>query len=104
MDYFRSVSEHHGVTKHIVYKSTVQAAEFDEKSGTWVIAVLDQEQGIVRQRRAKILISAVGALSIPKECDIKGAENFKGRLFHSAQWDHSFDWADKDVVVIGKLA
>jgi hypothetical protein len=26
-----------------------------------------------------------------------------GRLFHSAQWDHSFDWAAKDVVVIGEI-
>lgn len=26
---------------------------------------------------------------------------FKGSVFHSAQWDHSVDLRDKDVVVIG---
>lgn len=104
MEYFSSVAESHGVTKHITHSSTVQTATFDETSGTWIVTVLDQKRNSVHQRRAKVLISAVGALSVPKECDIQGAENFKGKLFHSAQWDHSFDWADKDVVVIGTLA
>ncbi|KAJ6110225.1 monooxygenase [Penicillium sp. IBT 16267x] len=52
-------------------------------------------------RRCKILVSAVGILSIPNECDIDGASSFKGPLFHTAQWDHSFDWKDKNLVVTG---
>ena len=65
------------------------------------MTILDQKTGKLRQRRCRALISAVGALSVPNECGIKGAEDFKGRLFHSSQWDHSFDWADKEVVVVG---
>ena len=52
-------------------------------------------------RRAKVLVSGVGSLSVPKECDIEGKETFRGKMFHSAKWDHSFDWANKDVVVLG---
>lgn len=52
-------------------------------------------------KRCKILVSAVGALSTPKKCEIPGAEDFQGKLFHSAQWDHSFDWKNKNVVVVG---
>ena len=48
-----------------------------------------------------MLVSAVGALSVPKECETPGASNFQGPLFHSAKWDHSFDWKNKDVVVLG---
>lgn len=46
-------------------------------------------------------MSAVGALSVPKECETPGALNFQGPLFHSAKWDHGFDWKNEDVVVLG---
>ncbi|PGH18933.1 hypothetical protein AJ80_04260 [Polytolypa hystricis UAMH7299] len=101
LTYFRSVAEQHDIPRHISYHSTVQRAEFDAVTGTWLVTILNQISNRVYQRRAKILVSAVGALSIPKTCEIPGAENFQGKLFHSAEWDHSFDWADKDVVVVG---
>jgi cation diffusion facilitator CzcD-associated flavoprotein CzcO len=40
-------------------------------------------------------------LSVPKKCDITGATSFTGKMFHTAEWDHSFDWKNKQVVVIG---
>lgn len=85
------------------FLATVQSAAFDETSRTWVVTVLDSVSGEVFQRRSRILISAVGALSVPRECEIQGAKIFNGKLFHSAQWDHSFDWTGKDVVVIGEM-
>ena len=44
---------------------------------------------------------AIGSLSIPKECEIEGVNNFQGNLFHSARWDHSISLKNRDVVVIG---
>ncbi|KAK2749249.1 hypothetical protein FQN57_006865 [Myotisia sp. PD_48] len=99
--YFRSVAQRYGVDRNITYQSTVQEAAFDSKTGTWLVTIFDQKSNSTFQRRAKVLISAVGALSTPKDCEIKGAEKFQGKLFHSAEWDHSFDWAGKDVVVVG---
>ncbi|DAA79656.1 TPA_exp: putative Flavin-binding monooxygenase [Trichophyton benhamiae CBS 112371] len=99
--YFKSVVDKHNVAPYIRYNSVVQSAGFEEKTGTWLVTVKDLKSNITRHRRCKILISAVGALSIPKECDIKGYDNFRGKLFHSAQWDHQFNWANKDVIVIG---
>ena len=43
----------------------------------------------------------MGALSVPREIGIKGAEKFKGPVFHSARWDHSVNVKGKNVVVIG---
>jgi cation diffusion facilitator CzcD-associated flavoprotein CzcO len=53
--------------------------------------------------RCKVLIPAVGALVEPKVWpeNITGQENFKGPIFHSARWDHSVDFTDKNVVVVG---
>jgi cation diffusion facilitator CzcD-associated flavoprotein CzcO len=101
--YFRDVAEEHDVLQHISFGSTVLKAEFGEATGTWRTMILDRKTGRTQEMRSRVLIAAVGALSVPKGCDIKGAERYKGRLFHSAQWDHSFDWSNKEVVVIGSV-
>lgn len=85
------------------FHSAVKLAEYEPKTATWRVVIVDQKTGREFQKRSRLLVSAVGALSTPKSCDIPGAENFNGRLFHSAQWDHSFDYKDKEVVCIGKL-
>ncbi|KAL4927249.1 flavin-containing monooxygenase [Aspergillus undulatus] len=99
--YCRDVAKKYDIPRHITFRSTVQAATFDEASGTWLVRILDQQTGQVYERRSRILISAVGLLSEPNDCNLPGAEEYKGKLFHSARWDHSFDWAGKDVVVVG---
>nr|WP_314143468.1 NAD(P)/FAD-dependent oxidoreductase [uncultured Rhodococcus sp.] len=50
---------------------------------------------------AKIVVSAVGALCEPNLPDIKGIHDFKGDVFHSAQWNHDVSLAGKRVAVIG---
>ncbi|KAG2414586.1 hypothetical protein HFD88_003777 [Aspergillus terreus] len=99
--YCRTVADQYNIPRHVRFRSTVQEAAFDELSGTWLVTVLDQRSGRVYQRRARVLISAVGALSVPRDCEVPGVEKYQGRVFHSARWDHSFDWAGKDVVVVG---
>lgn len=99
--YFRSIAEKHDVPRRIIFRSIVHKAEFDERTGTWLVTILDQKTGEIYQKRARVLVSAVGALSVPKECEIKGAEKYRGTMFHSAKWDHGFDWTEKEVVVVG---
>ena len=99
--YFRYVAEKYGVPSRVRYRSAVVGARWDAASATWVVQVQDLRTKAIKQRRCKILVSAVGALSTPQECDIPGASMFRGRLFHSAQWDKTFEWEGKEVVVIG---
>jgi cation diffusion facilitator CzcD-associated flavoprotein CzcO len=33
--------------------------------------------------------------------EIPGLQDFKGKLLHSASWDHTYDFQNKTVVVIG---
>jgi cation diffusion facilitator CzcD-associated flavoprotein CzcO len=82
--------------------SAVVLAEYDPETATWKVVIEDQRTKRKFQKRCRILISAVGALSVPKKCDIPGTENFKGRLFHSAQWDHDFDYKNKEVICVGE--
>lgn len=84
------------------FHTAVKLADYERETATWKVVIEDQRSGRQFTKRCKILVSAVGALSVPRSCDIPGAEDFKGHLFHSAQWDHTFDYKDKDVVCIGK--
>lgn len=101
-EYFQAVANKYGIPKHVRLNSEVLSAKWDDKSATWQVTIRDSTKKESYQKHCKVLISSVGALSIPAECDIKGAGNFQGRMFHSARWDHSFDWKGKEVVVIGE--
>ncbi|KAL9084931.1 MAG: hypothetical protein Q9159_004975 [Coniocarpon cinnabarinum] len=99
--YLKGVASKYDIEKHIRFRSIVTSAHWEEASATWLVAVKDLETTQMTHRRCKALVSAVGVLSVPKECDVPGASAFQGRLFHTARWDHSFDWTNKEVVVLG---
>ncbi|KAF2643198.1 cyclohexanone 1,2-monooxygenase [Massarina eburnea CBS 473.64] len=99
--YFRSVAEQYRVVEHIRFHSIVEKAEWNESDKIWVVTVLDTQTKSRSVRKAKVVVSAVGSLSVPKECDLPGKETFEGKIFHSAEWDWDFNWLGKDVVVLG---
>jgi cyclohexanone monooxygenase len=46
-------------------------------------------------------VTAVGMLDVPNIPDIPGASRFRGRAFHSSNWDHSKSTAGERVASIG---
>jgi len=40
-------------------------------------------------------------LNVPNIPNINGLKDFKGKFFHSSEWDHEYDLKDKKVAVIG---
>ncbi|KAI3479322.1 hypothetical protein L1887_58606 [Cichorium endivia] len=67
----------------------------------WKVTYRSIASGHVRTATARVLVNGSGALSVPRECDVDGHEQFKGPLFHSAKWDTSVDTRGKNVVVLG---
>lgn len=53
---------------------------------------------------ATFVINASGGLSQPNIPTFKGQESYKGKTMHSSRWDHSFDYRNKKVIVIGSAA
>ena len=47
------------------------------------------------------LLNATGGLSAPRLPEIEGLESFGGRVFHTAEWDHSVDLTGRRVAVVG---
>lgn len=93
--YLRATAQEEGIVPHIRYGATVTNARWDESSSMWRV---ETTRGIFM---APVLVSAAGHLSDPAYPEIDGIDRFQGRIFHSAQWDHSYDYKGKRVGVIG---
>lgn len=94
-DYLRRCAEDYGVKQHIRFDSEVLSAEWDEERNLWEIETTGGNF------TARMFVSAMGALSDPSYPDIPGLEDFEGRYFHSADWDHDYDLSGKRVAVVG---
>jgi cation diffusion facilitator CzcD-associated flavoprotein CzcO len=96
LDYLGAVAAEHGVDRMIVPDIEVSACRFDEQRGRWTVEASDG-----RSFEADVLIVATGQLHQPAIPRIEGRELFRGRAFHSAEWDHSCDLRGKRVAVVG---
>jgi cation diffusion facilitator CzcD-associated flavoprotein CzcO len=86
---------------HCVFDTDVTSARWDEIEGIWRVSMKNTKAGVTRTACAKVVMSATGPLSQPNTNALPGAENFKGALFHSAQWDHTVELKGKQVGLIG---
>lgn len=67
----------------------------------WKVQLKDLQTGTEYIRHASVFVSAVGAISFPRDVRFPGMDDFKGPMFHTARWDHSVSWKNKRVAVIG---
>jgi cation diffusion facilitator CzcD-associated flavoprotein CzcO len=126
VQYYHDVCQKYGITDKFELNTDVPQCRWLEDEKMWEVTIQRMVAGmgdlsskdrakIAREQgekavysetevvRAKIVISAVGGLVEPKGWpdEIVGIENFKGKMFHSARWDESVDFTDKNVVVVG---
>ncbi|HEX5061788.1 MAG TPA: NAD(P)/FAD-dependent oxidoreductase [Kofleriaceae bacterium] len=94
--YLEHCADKYGLRPHLKFGQHVDSARFDETTGTWHIATAAGER-----LEARALLLGNGALHIPSLPDIPGLDSFTGTRFHSARWDHSYDFTNKRVAVIG---
>jgi cyclohexanone monooxygenase len=94
--YIKNCVKKYDLEKHILFNWEVKAAKYDEKNAIWEITNQHNEK-----LKANIAVVGNGPLHIPSLPDIVGIEDFKGAVFHSAQWNHEYDLHNKNVCVIG---
>lgn len=95
--YQQRVTDKYDLRRRIRGGFEVDSATFAD--GGWVLKSRKDEQV-----RARYLISAIGALHIPYKPSLPGLEKFRGKVMHSAEWDKSYDFAGKNIVVVGSAA
>jgi 4-hydroxyacetophenone monooxygenase len=98
-EYLEKIVDTFDVRGHVRFKTRLLGAHWDERRHCW-IAQAQNGKG-VHELEAAYLVSAIGQLSDPSIPNIKGADSFKGPLFHSACWPEELDVAGKHLAVIG---
>ncbi len=96
LDYIKHCVKKYDLRKHILFNWEVKTAEYDENNAIWEIT--NQRNEILK---ANIAIVGNGPLHIPSLPTIEGIKDFKGSIFHSAQWNHEYDLNNKNICVIG---
>ncbi|MBA0049355.1 NAD(P)/FAD-dependent oxidoreductase [Streptomyces sp. AJS327] len=93
--YLERVADTFGLRQHIRLNTEVQQVQWDPEELRWTVRT---SGGTLT---ADLVVSATGPLSAPSFPDVPGLEDFPGKVFHSATWDHDYDLRGKRVAVIG---
>ena len=94
--YTRHIIEKFGLRPHARTRQTVTRLTFDERECRWHVQTQSGER-----YSARFVIDSSGVLANPHVPKIKGADSFKGPIFHAGHWDHAVAYQGKRVAVIG---
>ncbi|MCS3512420.1 flavin-containing monooxygenase [Pseudomonas grimontii] len=94
--YLEHCAARFGLAPYLRFGMGLERAVFDGRQQRWQLSFSNG-----RQVSARVLVSGMGGLSRPALPDIPGLEHFKGKRFHSQQWDHDYSLKGKRVAVIG---
>lgn len=95
-NYLKDCAQRHGLMPYIRVNTALHDATWDEASALWRVTTTSGQVF-----RARVLVSAVGALHVPAWPQIQGAKKFAGPAFHSTHWDSSAPLEGKRIAVIG---
>jgi cation diffusion facilitator CzcD-associated flavoprotein CzcO len=100
-EYVDEVVDTYNLRPKMTFGTEVVRSFWREDANRWLLHLRDRATGREYTHECQILFAATGQLVEPRPCEIPGAEDFNGSIFHSARWDHSVDLRGKNVVVIG---
>ncbi|KAJ5110125.1 hypothetical protein N7532_002770 [Penicillium argentinense] len=101
LQYIEDTVDKFGLRQHVITSVECLGGAWNEDEKEWTVRFRDLQTGLELTRHATVFISAVGAISFPRDVKFKGMENFRGGVFHTARWDHAVDYTGKRVAVIG---
>lgn len=94
--YADNVADKYDIRRHIRFNATVESARWDEEAKLWSVTLADGDS-----LTARYLITATGFLSQPFTPEIPGIHSFEGKVVHTADWDDSYDPANRKIGIIG---
>jgi cyclohexanone monooxygenase len=94
--YLQKVADDHLLANHLVASTRVRTLRWSDTHRRWM---LETEDGARREFDA--IVTAVGMLDVPNIPDIPGAGRFRGRAFHSSNWDHTKSTAGERIASVG---
>ncbi|KQN42132.1 monooxygenase [Pseudomonas sp. Leaf48] len=97
--YTHHVAKQFGLQDKVELGADVLGVEWDEQQRHWTVHTAGKGTFC-----AQFLINASGPLSQPVIPHFDGQERFQGKTFHTNNWDHSYDYRQKRVAIVGSGA
>ncbi|MEE2033323.1 flavin-containing monooxygenase [Rhodococcus chondri] len=95
--YLAHVADRFDLRRDIRLETTVTEAHFDDDTKKWTVRT-DAGDTYV----AKFCLMAVGCLSVPKDVDVPGLENYTGPIYRTSSWpEEGVDFSGLRVAAIG---
>jgi len=94
--YLRRIADKHDLRRDFDFETTITEAVWHEDESVWVSKTADG-----REYRSQFLIMAVGCLSVPKDIDVPGMDDFGGEVLRTWNWPDDADLTGQRVGVIG---
>src|SRR5436309_9566203 len=95
LGYLERLVDEQGLGDRLRTDTEVKSARFDPATRRWLV---ETSNGDVE---ARVVVAACGQLSNPYVPSFAGLDDFQGRHWHSARWDHGSDLRGKRAAVIG---
>lgn len=87
--------------RRIRFGTEVTGLAFDENTGMWEVTATAAGRKRTSRFRARTVVLAGGPLPDSSFPAIRGLDSYTGHKIHSARWDHTYDFTDKKVAVVG---
>lgn len=100
-EYVFRVVDKYDLRKRAKFQTSVTTIKWDEKNSQWIVFARDLKTGQLTIHTSEIVINCIGGLVFPKQLEAPGLDKFKGDYIHSAIWNHSVDFKQKKVLVVG---
>ncbi len=97
LSYFQHVADRFDLRRDIRFETRVTGAVWDDTTATWQVST-DAGTDI----SARWYVMATGCLSMPKELDIEGADQFQSPTYFNSRWPHEgVDFSGMRVGLVG---
>ncbi|KAK5360248.1 hypothetical protein LTR20_004221 [Exophiala xenobiotica] len=101
LQYMEDTVDKFDLRRHVHAEVECLGSKWNPAREKWDVQLKDLKTGIEFVRAASVFVSAVGAISFPRNVKFPGMQKFHGPMFHTARWDHTVDYTNKRVAVIG---
>ncbi|MCG8378664.1 MAG: NAD(P)/FAD-dependent oxidoreductase, partial [Proteobacteria bacterium] len=100
MQYINHMVDKYQLRDKALFNTRITHAEWQEKDAVWQVDI-EHENGSGERLTPNIVLSCSGLFSTPKLPNIEGIDTYQGKMFHTTDWDHDYDYAGKRVALIG---
>jgi cation diffusion facilitator CzcD-associated flavoprotein CzcO len=94
--YAAHVADKYDLRRYMRFGAVVTGAVWDAERAHWTVSLRDGPHFT-----AKYLFTATGFLSQPKRPDIRGIDDFAGKIIHTTDWDEGYELTGRRAAVIG---